>query len=161
MSKDFERISKCRTKNPSCLFLYVTQHIQVAIFLPSKTCSKVKWSHSLPQSAVFPSSDSSSDTNRTECCHKSRARSHLSSLIWDALHNMVPFVPFKKLEKTWAFFTFLKLHKRYQIAQNITFRVEDVIIMIDNITRNIMRKIINVNENSGVKNGTLREPQHY
>ena len=74
---------------------------------------------------------------------------------------MVPFVPFKKLEKTWAFFTFLKLHKRYQIAQNITFRVEDVIIMIDNnITRN-MRKIINVNENSGVKNGTLREPQHY
>ena len=54
------------------------------------------------------------------------------------------------------------LHKRYQNAQNITFRVEDVIIMIDNnITRNIMRIIINVNENSGVKNGTLREPQHY
>ena len=59
-------------------------------------------------------------------------------------------------------FHVFKLHKRYQIAQNITFRVEDVIIMIDNnITRNIMRKIINVNENSGVKNGTLREPQHY
>ena len=67
----------------------------------------------------------------------------------------------KNLKKR-AFFTFFKLHRRYQIAQNITFRVEEVIIIIDNnITRNIMRKIINVNENSVVKNGTLQEPQHY
>ena len=55
----------------------------------------------------------------------------------DALRNLVPFVQFKKREKhpwrsvtfskvagnipLWVFFKFLKLYKRYQIAQNITY----------------------------------------
>ena len=51
-------------------------------------------------------------------------------IICDALHDLVPFVQFKKREKhpwrscsppPWVFFTFLKLYKRYQIAQRTAF----------------------------------------
>ena len=64
--------------------------------------------------------------------------------IWDALHDFVPFAQFKKRENShegvlllklqnkacnftknnsppWVFFTFFKLHKRYQITQSITY----------------------------------------
>ena len=56
--------------------------------------------------------------------------------ICDALHDLVSFVQFKKNMKNayggvlllvksntplWAFFTFFKLYKWYQIAQSITF----------------------------------------
>ena len=58
---------------------------------------------------------------------------HKMQNICDALGNLVPFVQFKKCEKhpwrgfkytpPWMFFTFLKLHKWYQIAQHITYFV--------------------------------------
>ena len=40
----------------------------------------------------------------------------------DAFRDLVPFVQFKKREKTppWVFFTFFKLYKSKQIAQRIT-----------------------------------------
>ena len=64
--------------------------------------------------------------------------------IYDPLHDMLPFVQFKKREKhggmlllvklqakacnftksntlPWVFFTFLKLHNWYQIAQSISY----------------------------------------
>ena len=55
-----------------------------------------------------------------------------NTTIFDALRDLVPFVQFKKREKhpwrsvtftksstpPWVFFTFLKLYKWYQIAQN-------------------------------------------
>ena len=61
-----------------------------------------------------------------------------SNTVCDALRNLVPFVQFKKCEKhpwrsvnfnqvtksntpPWMFFTFFKLYKWYQIAQNITY----------------------------------------
>ena len=61
-----------------------------------------------------------------------------SAIASDALCNLVPFVQFKKCEKhpwrkacyftksstpPWVFFTFLKLYKWYQIAQNIKYYV--------------------------------------
>ena len=55
----------------------------------------------------------------------------------DVLHNLVPFVQFKKGKKhlwrllacnftksktpPWVLFTFIKLHKLYQIVQRITY----------------------------------------
>ena len=41
------------------------------------------------------------------------------SNICDALRDLVPFVQLNAL--LWVFFTFFKLHKWYQIAQNITY----------------------------------------
>ena len=56
----------------------------------------------------------------------------------DALHDLVSFVQFKKREKhpcrrsdtPWVFFTFFKLYKWYQIAQNITYRYTSYVCTI-------------------------------
>ena len=76
----------------------------------------------------------------------------------DALHNLVPFLQFKKRENThggmlslactftksntlpWVFFMFFKLYKWYQIAQSITFRVfknNNKLLQFSNILSNL------------------------
>ena len=79
------------------------------------------------------------------CCWKPRehqpSKDLVDNKIWDILHDLVPFVQFKKRENThvrvltfsqvadftksnnhpWVFFTFLKLYKWYQIAQRTKY----------------------------------------
>ena len=56
-----------------------------------------------------------------------KTRRKLMSYICDALHDLVPYVQFKKLEKhpwrsvNFSKFRFFKLYKWYQIAQRITY----------------------------------------
>ena len=50
-----------------------------------------------------------------------------TSNICDALHDLVPFVQFKKCKNSslGVFFTFFKLDKRYQIRQTIAYGIKE------------------------------------